>query len=132
MLGESDHVASQEKEKLALQRVAEIRRLAVQLHIKQNLNSSSASGGGIELLRKELIDKTKNVLTEFEISKSYDFKLEFNEKSMPELVSTITKLRKFVVSQIRLAERINTLQNASLSRSFYPPVLMTTQNLLLL
>ena len=96
MLGESDHVASQEKEKIALQRVAEIRRLAVQLHIKQNLNYSSASGGGIELLRKELIDKTNNVLTEFEISKSYDFKLEFNEKSMPELVSTMTKLRSLL------------------------------------
>ena len=118
MLGESDHVASQEKEKLALQRVAEIRRLAVQLHIKQNMNSSAAADGAIKLLRKELIDKTKNVLVEFEISESYDFKLEFNEKSMPELVSTLTKLRKFVISQIRLASRINTLQNASLSRSF--------------
>ena len=80
MLGESDYVASQEKEKIALQRVAEIRRLAVQLHIKQNMNSSSASGGGIELLRKEFIDKTKTVLIEFEISESYDFKLEFNEE----------------------------------------------------
>ena len=37
---------------------------------------------------------------------------------MPELVSTMTKLRKFVVSQIRLAERIDTLQNASLSSTF--------------
>ena len=112
MLSDIDHVASQEKEKLALQRVAEIRRLAVQLHIKQNMSSTaSASNGSIDLLRKELIEKTGKILNEFDISQAYDFKLDFQEETMPELVSTLTKLRKFILAQIRLARHVNTIQH---------------------
>ena len=111
MLSDVDHVASQEKEKLALQRVAEIRRLAVQLNIKQNMFSSSPrSNGGIDLLRKELIEKTQKMLTEFDITETYNFKLDFQEETMSELVSTLTKLRKFILSQIRMARHVHKIQ----------------------
>jgi hypothetical protein len=112
MLSEKDHVTSQEKENLALQRIAEIRRLAVQLNIKQNIASPSLNRNEkIVLLRKELINKSHGVLTEFDITETYNFRLDFEEKTMPELVSTLTKLRKFVLSQIRMARHVNKIQS---------------------
>ena len=62
------------------------------------------------MLRKDLIGKTENILNEFEISESYHFKYDFQEETMPELVSTLTKLRKFILAQIRLARHVNTIQ----------------------
>ena len=112
MLSDIDHVASQEKEKLALQRIAEIRRMAVQLNIKQNIASPSLNHNeSIDLRRKELINKSQEVLTEFGITETYNFRLDFEEKTMPELVSTLTKLRKFILSQIRMARHVHKIQS---------------------
>ena len=69
------------------------RRLAVHILNKYVINRFT-SNGSIDLFRKELIEKTGKILNEFDISQAYDFKLDFQEETLPELVSTLTKLRK--------------------------------------
>ena len=83
-------------EALVLQRVSEIRRMAVQLQVKLMSNSSDS----LSTLRNAIVERTNELLKQM-CAPSPDFDLSFEEDSMPAMVSTMTKLRKYLLAFVQ-------------------------------
>ena len=96
---EGQPATTEVSEALILQRVAEIRRKAVQLQVKIMSSSDPCTNEGIITLREDLIQCKDNLLIEINVAAPEGINLGFQETSMPATVSTLTKFRKYLLKE---------------------------------